>query len=210
MRPAEHVRNDREAGVVLLAVMIALVATASLVAGLYLMSTTAGRSSEGQLRSVVLDDFNKGIANVCALLVDAMLSVGDYAPPNTFQTGQILGDTGFVVEYDPAVTLPGVATLREEVLLSDTNPQNRWFSDFDAAGNFVPDVRLRSRNLTALVDLDLLESRQPAGQGVEFGQAVQGQFQTVAVNTYRCYVEATDDQGRGSASVMLIKKEIGS
>lgn len=198
-----------EAGVALVAVMIALVAAAGIVASLYGLGARAGRVTSGQERGQNVDAFAKGVANACSLLVDALLSVGDFSPPNTFNPAMLGMDGGFQVQYDPGVVL-GLADLQAEVLLSTNDPASRWFSDFQGT-TFVPDMRLVTGRLTAEVDVDLLSVRLPSGQGIEFGEAVQGQFKTVALNTYRCYVEARDaDTGRGASAVTVIKKEIGS
>ena len=198
-----------ERGIALVAVMIALVAAAGIVASLYGLGGLAGRVTSGQERGQNVDAFAKGVANACSLLVDALLSVGDFSPPNTFNIGMLGMDAGFQVQYDPGAVL-GLADLEAEVLLSTNDPASRWFSDFQGAA-FVPDLRLVTGRMTAEVDVDLLSVRLPSGQGIEFGEAVQGQFKTVALNTYRCYVEARDpDTGRGAAAVTVIKKEIGT
>lgn len=205
-QPIEHRASER--GVALVAVMIALVAAAGIVASLYGLGTRAGRISAGKERGQNVDAFAKGVANTCSLLVDAMLSVGDFTPPNDFNVAMIGSDAGFVIDFDPGQLL-GLSDVRTEVLLSTNDPLTRWFSDFNA-GVFVPDVRMTTAKMVAEIDIDLLSARPPSGQGIEFGQAVQGQFQTVSLNMYRCYVEARDRvTGRGAAAVTVIKKEIG-
>lgn len=198
-----------ERGVALVAVMIALVAAAGIVAILYGLGDRASRISVGKERGQSVDAFAKGVANSCSLLVDAMLGVGDFAPPNTFNPALLGADAGFIIEYDPGAAV-GLADLRTEAVLSTGGPLTRWFSDFNA-GTFVPDMRLTTGTMTAEIDVDLLSVRLPSGEGIEFGQAVQGQFQTSVILTYRCFVEARDrTTGRGGAAITVIKKEIGN
>ncbi len=197
-RPAER-------GIALVAVMIALVAAAGIVASLYGLGGLAGRVTSGQEREQNVEAFAKGVANACSLLVDALLSVGDFTPPNVFDIDQLGVDAGFQVQYDPGAAL-GLVNLKTEVLLSTNDPASRWFSDFQGTV-FVPDLRLVTGRMTADVDVDLLSVRLPLGQGVEFGQFGGG---ALVINTYRCYVEARDPgTGRTAGAVSVIKKEIG-
>lgn len=206
-------RRDGEQGVILVAVIMSIVAAAGIVAALYGAATMAGRTAGGGERLASVDEFAKGSANLCTLVVDAVLSVGDFSPPNTFTAGSLKTDGGYTVSWDAGNQQK---SLYEELVLADnlysqisvgsSGDIPDWGSD-----NGLPDVQISNGRYKAKMDVDLLLRTQPAGEGVEFGEAVQGQQKTLTLNTYRCTVEAEDENAseRKSRAYAYIRKPIG-
>jgi hypothetical protein len=187
-------KKGREKGIILVTVMIALLASAGIVAAIYVVGKSAGQVAGGWDQGIRVRSFADGALAFCPRLVSQVIR-------REALTAIYFGFTNGMI--DPGGN-NGVPDLRTELTMDPSNAP--WWSGDIAGGpgnwQYYWDLVLESDRYRLTLDIDLLSSEVAAGEGMEFGAGAEERAQGSKIRqSYRCYAEARMICGPGGSSV---------